>query len=207
MKSFFTALLVVAAAMPNAFAAEKMSPKKDLKTNPEVTKLDVTGEIKWTGYGVGKQHHGTLALKSGVVEFKKNQLADGTFFIDMATLKTSDSPKLEAHLRSEDFFNVEKFKEATFKITKVEKLKPAAIGDATHKITGELTIKGKTEELSFDAVISEADKKFTAVAKAQIADRTKFDIVYNSAKFKAASLLGNKLIEDKIDIELSLKTQ
>ncbi|MGZ3691134.1 MAG: YceI family protein [Pseudobdellovibrio sp.] len=207
MKKLLVVALTVLASV--SFAADKAAAKKDAKTTPAVepAKMDVTGELKWTGYGVGKSHHGSLTIKSGDVEFKGDELVGGMFVIDMTSLKTGDSPKLEGHLKSPDFFDVDKFKEGTFKITKVEAIKGAKAGEPTHKITGDLTIKGKTNPESFSAVITKNGKAYEGVAKAQIADRTKYDIVYNSGKIKAISALGDKLIEDKIDVELDIKTK
>lgn len=187
-----------------AFAETKA---KSAKAAPAATAnkiLDVAGTLKWTGYGIGKSHAGDITVKSGQVEFKGEELVGGTITLDMATLKTGDSPRLEGHLKNADFFDVEKFKEGTFKITKVEAIKGAKAGEATHKITGDLTIKGKTHPETFMATIAKKDAEYTATAKTQIADRTKYDIVYNSVKFKAASALGDKAIDDKIDIELNL---
>ncbi len=124
----------------------------------------------------------------------------------MLTLKTGDSPKLEGHLRSADFFDVDKYKEGTFKITKVETLKDVKAGAPTHKITGDLTIKNKTNEEVFLATIALQGKNYVVTAEAEIKDRTMYDIVYNSAKFKAASVLGDKLIQDNIKIQLDIKT-
>lgn len=167
----------------------------------------VTGGLKWTGYGVGKSHTGELTVKSGTVEFKGEQLVGGTFVIDMTSLKTTDSPKLQGHLQSADFFDVQKFPEGTFKITQVEIIPNAKARGATHKITGDLTIKGKTHSETLNAIVAKEGTKWTAKAQTEIKDRTQYDIVYNSAKFKPASALGDKLIDDKIKIELNLATQ
>lgn len=168
-------------------------------------KMGVTGVVKWTGYGVGKSHNGDINIKSGTVEMKGSRLVSGNFILDMTSLKTSDSAKLQAHLRSADFFDVEKFGEAQFKITKVEQIKNAGSGP-NHKIFGELTIKGKTNPEEFLATITKSGAGFVAAAETEIKDRTKYDVVYNSGKFKAVSLLGDKLINDNIKVLLDLKT-
>lgn len=175
-------------------------------TKPAINKMAVTGVLKWTGFGVGKSHTGEIALKSGTVEMKGSDLIGGLFVLDMGTLTTADSPKLQGHLRTADFFDVEKFKEGAFKITKVEALKDAKAGAPTHKITGDLTIKGKTHTEEFLATITKQGAAFVAKADAEIKDRTQYDIVYNSSKFKTASALGDKLINDNIKIQLDLKT-
>lgn len=199
-------LLLIALSLSSSFVFAESKAKKAVAAPTEV-KMPVAGQLGWTGYGVGKSHAGTLTIKDGHVEMKGDQLVGGTFTIDMASLKTGDSPRLEGHLKNADFFDVEKFKDATFKISKVEALAGAKAGEPTHKITGDLTIKGKTNSETFDAIVTKDGKGFKAAGKAQIADRTKYDIVYNSAKFKTASALGDKLIEDKIDITLEIKTK
>jgi polyisoprenoid-binding protein YceI len=199
--------LVVAIAL-SLFTVVGFAETEAKKAKPApvatTTKLDVTGSLKWTGYGVGKSHAGDITVKGGQVEFKGEKLVGGTITLDMATLKTGDSPRLEGHLKNADFFDVEKFKEGTFKITKVETIQGAKANEPTHKITGDLTIKGKTNTETFTATVAKKDKEYMATAKAQIADRTKYDIVYNSVKFKTASALGDKLIKDEIDVELNL---
>ena len=202
-KLIFVAMAMVASV---TFAETKAKAKKETNA-PAAAMMDVTGAVNWTGYGVGKSHHGQITVKSGQVEFKGSDLVGGQVELDMGTLKTGDSPKLEGHLKSPDFFDVEKYTAATFKITKVEAIANAKAGEPNYKITGDLTIKTKTNSETFMAVVTKKDKGFTAVAKTQIADRTKYDIVYNSAKFKTASALGDKLIEDKIDVELNLQTK
>ena len=170
-----------------------------------VSKMNVTGTVKWTGFGVGKSHSGDIAIKSGSVEMNGTALTGGSFILDMTSLKTGDSPKLQGHLRSPDFFDVDKFQEGQFKITKVEEIKDAKAGP-THKIFGQLTIKGKTNPEEFLATVSKQGKGFAAKVETEIKDRTQYDIVYNSGKFKAVSVLGDKLINDNIKIQLDIKT-
>ena len=61
--------------------------------------------------------------------------------------------KLVNHLKSEDFFSVEKFPTATFKVTKSEAKAEKSL------ITGDLTIKGITHEISFLATVHQEGKK------------------------------------------------
>ena len=194
-----------------SFAADKKADKKSTDKKAAVattaSKAKVTGTVKWTGFGVGKSHTGDLTLKSGTVEMKGEEITGGEFTIDMTSLKTADSEKLQGHLKSPDFFDVEKFKTAQFKITKIEVLPKPAAGAPTHKITGDLTIKTKTHSEEFMATITKKDGKWSAVATTEIKDRTKYDIVYNSKQFKAVSALGDKLIEDNIKIELNITTK
>lgn len=200
MKKLLVTIIALTSSI--AFSDVKATKISKLTTN----KITVSGGLQWTGYGVGKSHVGTINLKSGVIEMNGEQLVGGNFVLDMNTLKTGDSPKLESHLKSADFFDIEKFNEGTFKITKVEAIKGAKAGEPTHKITGELTIKGKTHTEQLQATITKNGKNYSATAETEIKDRTQYDIVYNSSKFKLASELGNKLIQDNIKVQLDIKT-
>ena len=84
------------------------------------------------------------------------------------------SAKLDKHLRSEDFFHVEKFPKATFESTEV---RVEAEGDNTHVIKGNLTLRGKTKLVSFPARIQITEKRVTGKAEFSI-NRKDFGIVY-----------------------------
>lgn len=204
-----TAMILITVLASWAFANKPTTAKPAQAVKAAAaTKLEATGKIKWVGYGVGsKSHGGDIAIKSGYIEVIGENITGGEFTLDMTSLSSPDSERLVGHLKSADFFDVEKFKEGRFQITKVETLKNAKAGEATHKIHGNLTIKGKTHHESFDAKISQASGKFSAVASTEIKDRTQYDIVYNSAKFKAASALGDKLIKDNIKVDLEVATK
>jgi len=201
-KLFFSAALVSSILASNAWAQKSASKSKDLPVTKEVA-----GSIGWTGYGVGKSHTGTIQVKSGKVEMKNENVLGGTITFDMTTLATGDSKKLESHLKSADFFEIEKYPEAQFVITKVEKLATVAADGSTHKITGNLTIKNKTQPIDVMSKITFENNQWKAVGSAEIKDRTQHDIVYNSKKFTALSKLGDKMIEDNIKVTFDLATK
>lgn len=201
--NFITLFLILTTTL--SFAAEKKTNVKSAsKTKDLIVSKEVTGQIKWTGFGVGKSHSGVVKLKSGVVDMKNENIVGGVFVFDMSTLDSTDSKKLVNHLKSEDFFAVEKFNTATFKITKASVLKSGA--DA-FEITGDLTIKDKTQPITFNTVLYKSGDVLKASGKAEIEDRTKYDIVYNSKQFSAVSKLGDKLIEDNIKIQIDVMTK
>ncbi|MFN7824603.1 MAG: YceI family protein [Pseudobdellovibrionaceae bacterium] len=167
------------------------------------TAAPVTGQISWTGTGVGKAHTGTLKLKSGELQLNGKQVVGGKFVFDMSSIDYKN-PKLVGHLKSPDFFEVEKFPEASFVATKVEALPKPAAGAPTHKITGDLTIRGTTAPITFDAIVAENGKTLTAKGDIVIPDRTAYGIKYNSKKFFDVAKLGDKLIEDQIKISLDV---
>ena len=138
---------------------------------------------------------------------KNEHVLGGNVTFDMGTLTTGDSPKLQGHLRSPDFFEIEKYPEAKFVITKVEKLATAAADGATHKLVGNLTIKNKTNPIEVMAKIALENNQWHAKGSTEIKDRTQYDIVYNSQKFTALSKLGDKMIEDNIKVSFDLVTK
>jgi polyisoprenoid-binding protein YceI len=92
--------------------------------------------------------------------------------IDTASL-TTEIEKLTNHLKSADFFNVNEHPKATFTSTKIE---PAEAGKVT--ITGDLTLLGKTQPITFPATVS-TENGFDLQAEFQI-DRTKFGMDYGT---------------------------
>jgi polyisoprenoid-binding protein YceI len=66
-----------------------------------------------------------------------------------ATIKvgsvSTDNDNRDNHLRSADFFDAEKYPDATFKSTKWEK-----VGEGKYKVTGDLTIRGNTKPVVLD---------------------------------------------------------
>lgn len=176
-----------------------------------VMKLDpAASQIKWEGSKkiVKSSHYGNVKLKSGEVQMTGDALTGGTFEIDMASIVSEDlasapkdKAKLEGHLKNDDFFAVDKYPTSKFTITNVKALKAAKVGEPTHEITGDLTIKGKTNTVTFPAVVTSVADKAEAKAKIVI-DRTKWDIRYGSGKF--FDNLGDKVINDDIKFDVTL---
>jgi polyisoprenoid-binding protein YceI len=186
----------------------KDTKKAAVKASKETVLKDIQGTVKWVGYGVGKSHAGTIAVKSGeVVLGEKDTPKQANFVLDMKSLNTPDSAKLTGHLKNEDFFDVEKYPEATFKSTSVTVNPGPKDGVAEFKVSGNLTIKDKTQPIEFNISQVKKDGQFKVMASTEITDRTKYGIVYNSKQFSTVSKLGDKLIEDniKLDIEVTAK--
>jgi len=154
--------------------------------------------VTWTGKKVTGSHTGTIQLKSGYFKVEDEKLIGGEFVIDMTTINNNDltgedKGKLEGHLKSEDFFGIEKYPTAKLIFTSVAKK-----GDETYGVVANLTIKNETHPVTFDLDW----KENSASAKLSI-DRTKFDVRYGSGSFFDA--LGDKTIYDNFDLEVNLK--
>ena len=150
-------------------------------------------------------HEGTIDLQRGDLNFSNGVLTGGSFTIDMSTIAATDitgeyAQKLEGHLKSPDFFGVEKFPTAKFIITNV-----ASRGTAgEYRVTGDLTIKETTKQVKFNAVVTEEMGKYVATADLKL-DRTEFDVRYGSGSF--FDNLGDKTIYDEFDLGIRLVTK
>jgi polyisoprenoid-binding protein YceI len=170
-----------------------------LSVTAQTKKVDATkSTVNWVGKKVTGQHEGTVNLKAGTLVFKGKKLTGGTFNVDMTSLTATDltgeyQGKLNGHLKSEDFFGTEKFPTATLVFKKV-----VAKATNVYTVTGDLTIKGKTNPITFDL----ATTKDTAATSLKI-DRTKYDIKYGSGSF--FDNLGDKAISDEFDLAVALK--
>lgn len=200
---------VVASALSlQLHAADSKAKGKTEKAESVSMSVDtMKSQMKWTGTKkvTGSSHNGMIALKSGKVEVTGAQVTGGEFEVDMNSitdedLKTSpeDMNKLVGHLKSDDFFGVEKYPTANFKIKSV---KPVAGKTNVYDVAGSLTIKGKSENVTFPAEITVANGEATAKAQFEI-DRTLWGLKYGSGKFFKS--LGDKVISDMMKFELNL---
>lgn len=158
--------------------------------------------VNWKAEKVTGSHAGTINLKNGKLDFTDGVLTGGSFDLDMSTIVNTDQQgewkaKLEGHLSSPDFFNIQEFPVANFVITRsVPKGTP---GD--YKVTGNLTIKGITKEIKFYTNVVEKGNQLNATADITI-DRTDFDIRYGSGSF--FDNLGDKTIYDEFFLTVQL---
>jgi len=170
-------------------------------TNVDVEKKEIKVEnskLVWKGYKVAGSHEGTIAIKSGSLSFSDEKLVGGEFVVDMTTLVSTDlegeyKGKLEGHLKSDDFFGVANFPTATLVFKEVK-----ATGKNSYSVTGDLTIKGKTNPITFS--ISIYGSKATAALKV---DRTLYDVKYGSASFFDG--IKDKAIYDEFDLVSDLQ--
>jgi len=157
--------------------------------------------MEWVGKKVTGQHNGTIKVKEGTVTVSDGMITGGTLMIDMNSIVIEDikdegtNAKLAGHLRSDDFFSVEKYPMSKLVINKVEKK-----GDKYH-IHGDLTIKGKTDKVEIPAEIKMENGKLVAIGETEI-DRTKWDIKYGSGKFFED--LGDKMIYDNFIVKFKV---
>ena len=176
-------------------------------TESNKTKHEINTEksqISWVGHKVTGKHEGTINIKSGSFTYEGDKLVGGSFIIDMASIICTDldgeyKGKLEGHLKSADFFGVDKYPTAKFEITKVvHRGTPGA-----YKIVGNLTIKETTKEIKFNAEVAKSDDIVKAEG-AMVVDRSDYNIKYGSGSF--FDNLGDKTIYDEFDLNVMVVT-
>lgn len=154
--------------------------------------------VEWTGKKIGGAHTGEVKIKSAFIILKNNVVAGGKVVMDMTTITNTDlkdegyNQKLVGHLKSDDFFGVEKYPTASFEFIKSSKFK-----NGKASVTGKLTIKGKTEVITFD-VLQVGTKYSTKIE----VDRSKFDVRYGSNSF--FDNLGDKAIDNIFTLDITL---
>ena len=157
--------------------------------------------ITWEGsmlLDIDEEHKGYVYLSKGELIIEKGQLVGGTAEIDMNTIEYGDKKNKNTpikHLKSPDYFDVEKFPISTIAITKVESLRDQTI------VAGNLTIKGVSRSVTFPAKIEIKDGIVKAIGKL-IIDRTDWGIRYASGKFY--DTVADQVVSDNIEFHMKI---
>ncbi len=167
-------------------------PVKDVTYTVDTEK----STIDWTAKKVGGGHTGTIKITSGTLVSNGKALTKGAFLINMSSI-TSDNARVTTHLKSDDFFAAEKNPNSKFEITKV-----TAAGAERVNITGNLTIKGISQPITFPATVKQQKDIIVAVANGIRVDRTKYDIKFRSKTFFLE--IGDKAVDDEFELNINL---
>lgn len=146
---------------------------------------DVTGSFK--DY--------TVALKSEKDDFSDAEVQST---IKVGSIST-DNAMRDNHLKSDDFFNAEKYPEINFKSTSFEK-----VGDNKYKINGDLTIRDVTKKVTFDAVLNGTLKTGRGLLSAWKASTTINRFDYN-LKWNKTIEAGGLIVGQDVTITLNLE--
>ncbi len=163
--------------------------------------------IHWIGRNFGSEHTGTLRFSEGHLKIENGHFASGELTIDMRSMANDDihdarmRQVLIDHLQSDDFFDVKRFPEARFVIEKTVPIAGAEIPLHYH-VAGKLTMKEKTNELSFPCLVGMRDPKLIAEATIEI-DRTRWNVTYGSTRFYEK--LGKHFVGDLTTLRLHIE--
>lgn len=161
-----------------------------LAISPETSKVEFTGS-KVTG-----KHDGGFKTFKGTIDLVNNKPEESRVSVDIDTTSIfSDDEKLTGHLKSADFFEVEKFPKATFVSTKI--VADAAKGAGNYTVTGDFDLHGQKKSITFPAKITVGDAEVAVDAEFSI-NRKDFGIIYAGKT--------DDLIRDDVVIKLNLKS-
>lgn len=211
--TLFMSLLMVSCA--EAPEGQKVEANDAVSVEAAETPTDATvytvdtdaSVINWVGSKPGGEHTGTVKMTTGELMVEGDELVGGNFVLDMNTITNADlagtdkQAKLEGHLKTGDFFEVETYPSATFAITSVA---PASDNpDATHNLTGNLTMKGVTKSVTVPATIEITEGGVMATTPKFTINRTEWGVNFKSG------ILGvpkDEAIHDEIGLQIELKS-
>ena len=200
--SFAFATALVACGGEGEKSGENSTGENSMEGTVEVMDLTIdpaASQVVWSGNVLGVYTHtGTVAVTEGKLTIEGNEVKSGNFTADLTTMTPTDEnykpeegkskEKLVSHLSSADFFMVDSFPTARFEVISHDV--------ANNTITGNLTIRGKTnEETVKDVSIDLAGK--TASGKLTF-DRTEYDVAFTHPA-------EDVVISDDVELEIQLK--
>lgn len=152
-----------------------------------------SSKLAWTGSKVTGKHVGVFEKFKGTISLVERDPSKSKVTVEIDTTSvTSDTAKLTGHLKSADFFDVEKHPKASFESTKI-----VAGGEGgTHTITGNLDLHGVKKSISFPATIKVEDSTVSVKAEFSI-NRKDFGIDYAGK--------ADDLIRDEVLLELDIQ--
>ncbi len=158
--------------------------------------------LEWEAKKVTGQHHGTISFAEGTLLVEHKRITGGKVIVDMNTIVNTDltdagyNQKLIGHLKSDDFFGVAKFPQASLEVKNV-----APKSGNIYHFTADLTIKGITSPVEFDAEVNDESGQISATG-IMVVNRTKYGIKYGSGSF--FQNLGDKVIYDDFTLRFKL---
>ena len=163
------------------------------------TALPISAEnskVEFTGSKVTGKHDGGFKTFKGTIDLVNNKPEESRVSVDIDTNSIfSDDDKLTGHLKSKDFFEVEKYPKATFVSTKITP--DAAKGAGNYTVAGDFDLHGQKKTITFPAKITLSDSEVAVDAEFSI-NRKDFGIIYTGKT--------DDLIRDDVVIRLNLKS-
>lgn len=162
--------------------------------------------VSWEGTKVvGGGHTGGIPVTDGTLVIADNNIVAGRFTMDVRGLTNTDltgekAGKLVGHLKSADFFDVEKFPMAQFEVTNVQPV--SGTEGITHNVTGNLTLKGVRKSITIPANVSMDGDMVKATTPKFTIDRMDWGIEYGNGSI--AGIAQDNIISDEVGLELNI---
>ena len=185
MKNLTQIILIITFIIPQFINAQNWI----LQSNQ--SQLNWTGKAAFSTYALS----GTIQLKTVDISIENGIIQSGNFVFDTKTIK-SENKDLTKHLKSKDFFEVKKYKTATFVL---ESLKTDEAGQ--QMAIGQLTIKDQTKPIEL-VIQKEIEENQLTIKGKVIVNRTEFGITFNSPSF--FEKLKDKAIADDFELAFEL---
>jgi polyisoprenoid-binding protein YceI len=204
------AMLSSCANNPEGDQASVSAAEEAAAMQGESMSLDLAAStITFLGTKPVGEHYGTFKVSEGALMAKEGKVVGGEFTIDITSLQITDEggesykENLEGHLLSEDFFKAEEFPAANFVITSVTEISDEAaaaskVENANYLVSGNLTLRDTTNNITFPARIEMGEEGLRAVANFNI-DRTWWKMHYGNDQS-----LGDKFIRPEVNIGLDI---
>ncbi len=208
----FAASLVACSSAPEE-TVETTEAKEVVKQDKADSYILENGDnaVTWVGFktfGSGR-HNGTITITDGRLFVRGESLEGGKFSIDMNSIQNQDLPvegdfnqeRLVGHLKSADFFDVANHPQTIFEITEVAPEGNEEKG-TSHKISGNLTMRGITKNISFPANVTITDEMLSLEAPEFSIDRKNWNVMYGSTGIEG--IAKDNLIDDNILLTVNL---
>ena len=117
--------------------------------------------------------------------------------VDVKSVDTQNEQR-DAHLRTSDFFEADKYPTINFKSTKVEH-----VGDQDYKVTGDLTMHGITKSVTFNAEYNGQSEMMGK--RAGLSARTKINRKDYGMEFGLVAEAAQVAVSDSVNIEIDLE--
>ena len=189
MKKYFISAMAILAG----FVSEAQTTWNTDNTHTNV-KFTVT-------HLVVSEVEGSFRVFSGTVKSSKPDFTDASinFSVDVNSINT-DNEMRDKHLKSDDFFNAEKFPAMTFKGTSFKK-----VSGNKYVLQGDLTIRDVTKKVTFDVAYGGTTKDPWGNTKAGFKAKAKINRFDYNLKWNTVTEAGGAVVSKDVDVVVNLE--
>jgi polyisoprenoid-binding protein YceI len=163
-------------------------------------------KVRWVGRNLTNQHDGEVQATGGFIQLDEKGIPTaGMVEVDLRRMTcrditdTSLAGVLIAHLQNADFFDVERFPEASFTLQSATPIEDATVGQPRFSVTGTLSARGQSIPMTIDAIVEQIEGGLVFQANFDF-DRVDLGAVYGSGRL--FERLGMHLVNDLVSIDV-----